>query len=249
MFKATLDNVVLFRDALTAVSEFITEGIFKVKKDGIYMSAVDPTMVVLVNFKYLATQFSSYEVDTEQEISINMDGFLSILKRASASDKVTLVLDDETKKLEITFVGGSTRKFVQPLITIDEVETPEMNLDFSAHIDIQTSILEDGIGDASIVSDTIVIEADEKMFVISSKGDLNKVRLEIEKGNKALLDLSVKDCCASKFSLDYFKKIIKAGKLADVVGIEFGNDYPARLTFRQKDVLELNYVLAPRVED
>ncbi len=249
MFNATLDNVVLFRDALTAVSEFITEGIFKAKKDGIYMSAVDPTMVVLVDFKFLATQFAKYEVDTEQEISVNMESFLSILKRASASDKVTLALDKDAKKLEITFVGSAIRKFVQPLIVIEEAETPEMNLDFPAHVDIQTSILEDGIGDASIVSDTIVVEADENMFAISSKGDLNKVRLEIEKGNKALLDLSVKESCASKFSLDYFKKIIKAGKLADVVEINFGKDYPAKLTFRQKDALELNYVLAPRVED
>ncbi|NOQ55460.1 MAG: proliferating cell nuclear antigen (pcna) [Nanohaloarchaea archaeon] len=249
MFKATLDDVILFRDSLTAVSEFITEGIFKAKKDGIYMSAVDPTMVVLVDFKFLATQFASYEIDTEQEISVNMESFLSILKRASASDKVTLALDNDAKKLEITFVGRSTRRFVQPLIVIDEAETPEMNLDFSGHVDIQTSILEDGIGDASIVSDTIVVEAEKNKFIISSKGDLNQVRLEIEKGNGGLLDFSVKEPCASKFSLDYFKKIIKAGKLADVVHIEFGKDYPSRLTFRQKDALELNYVLAPRVED
>lgn len=249
MFKAVLDDVTPFRDALTAVSEFITEASFKAKKDGIYMTAVDPTMVVLVNLKFLATNFGKYEVDSEQEISVNMESLLSVLKRASSSDKVTLELDKDGKKLEITFVGKSTRKFVQPLINIEDSESPEMNLDFATVVDLQTSILEDGIGDASIVSDTLVLSADEKKFSMSSKGDLNEVQLDIEKGNKAILDLTSKGSSSSKFSLDYFKKIVKGGKLADVVKIEIGKDYPSRLTFRQKDSLELSYVLAPRVED
>ncbi|MCK5234346.1 MAG: proliferating cell nuclear antigen (pcna) [Candidatus Aenigmarchaeota archaeon] len=249
MFKAELNDVTLFRDALIAVSEFITEAVFKAKKDGIYMTAVDPTMVVLVNFKFLATEFSKYEIGSDKEISVNVEGLLSVLKRASSSDKVTLELDKDGKKLEITFVGKSTRKFVQPLINIEDSESPEMKLDFSTVVDLQTSVLEDGIGDASIVSDTLILSADEKIFSISSKGDLNEVNLEIEKGNSAMLDITSKESSSSKFSLDYFKKIVKGGKLADVVKIEFGKDYPARLTFRKKDSLELSYVLAPRVED
>ncbi len=249
MFKATLNNVTLFRDALTAVSELIIEGIFKANKDGLYMKAVDPTMVALVDFKFLATQFEKYEVDSEQEISVNLETFLSVLKRASSSDKVTFELDSDAKKLTITFAGKSTRKFVQPLISIDDAESPEMKLDFPCVMDVQTSVLEDGIGDASIISDTLALSADAKKFEISSKGDLNQVQLEIEKGSRALLDLSAKEACSSKFSLDYFKKIIKGAKLSDVVKIEMGKDYPVRLTFRQKDALEISYVLAPRVED
>lgn len=249
MFKAELSNITSFRDTLTAVSEFVTEGVFNVKKDGIYMVSADPTMVVLVSFTFLATEFEKYELDASEDISINIDNLLSVLKRASATDKVLFELDKDANKFMVTFAGKSTRKFVQPLISIEDSEPPEMKLEFSCSVDLQTSILEDGIGDASIVSDTLTLTADEKKFTMSSKGDLNQMQLEIEKGSDSLFELTSKEECRSNFSLDYFKKIMKAGKLADVVKIEMGADFPAKITFRQKDRLELNYVLAPRVED
>ncbi len=249
MFKATLENITNFRDALTSVSELITEAVFKVKKDGIYMTAADPTMVALVSFKYLSSEFSSYDVDKDEDVSVNLENMLSILKRASPSDKVSFELDKDGNKLNITFSGKSTRRFVLPLINIDDNEAPEMNLEFSATIDIHTSILEDGIGDASIISDTLTLCVENEVFIISSKGDLNKVKLEIDKKSEGLLDLKSDGNSRSNFSLEYFKKIIKSSKLSDVVKIEMGSDYPARITFRQKDRFEINYVLAPRVED
>ena len=51
----------------------------------------------------------------------------------------------------------------------------------------------------------------------------------------------------SKYSLEYLQKFIKAGKLSDVVQIQYSNDYPARLDF--KGNVEMTFVLAPRVEE
>ncbi len=75
------------------------------------------------------------------------------------------------------------------------------------------------------------------------------MELKLEKGQGGLINLESKKDTSSKFSLDYMKKIIKGGKLSDVVELHLGKDYPIRVVFRQKDKLELSYVLAPRVED
>ena len=45
------------------------------------------------------------------------------------------------------------------------------------------------------------------------------------------------------------KKMIKAGKLSKNIVLEFGTDYPMRLSFRMLDKMSLQFVLAPRVEE
>ncbi|MBW6451537.1 MAG: proliferating cell nuclear antigen (pcna) [DPANN group archaeon] len=249
MFKAVLNEITLLRDALTSVSEFISEGTFKIEKECITLNATDPTMVVLVNFKFMKNQFETYDFKENKRISLNIDNLLSTLKRAKAADKTTFELDEENNKFKIIFEGAAIRKFVIPLIDLEETEPPEMNLEFDATIDISSSVLEDGIGDASIVTDTITFGADAKEFTMTANGDFNNMKLQLEKGAEGLINLKADLNISSKYSLDYLKKIIKASKISNSTRLEMGNDYPIKITFRQIDKLELAYILAPRVED
>ena len=54
---------------------------------------------------------------------------------------------------------------------------------------------------------------------------------------------------SSKYSIEYLKKISKASKLADVVSLEFANDYPLRAEYKLLDKLRLSFILAPRVSN
>ncbi len=249
MFKATLSDISLFRESLTGISELISEGTFKTKKDGIYLTAADPTMVTLVNFKFLATLFDEYKVDDKGELSISLDSLLAVLKRAKPGDKVTFSIEKDSNKLNVLLKGASTRDFTIPLIEIDTGEPPEMKLQFPAELELKCEVLDDGLGDASVVTDTVILGADPGSFSMGAKGDLSQTQLKIEKGSKSIVGMDVKEAVEAKYSLDYFKKIAKSTKLADSVKVQFGKDYPVRLTFRQKDKLEISYVLAPRVED
>ena len=53
----------------------------------------------------------------------------------------------------------------------------------------------------------------------------------------------------SQYSLEYLKKMIKASRLSKHLVLEFGNDYPMRMSFQVIDKLSLSFVLAPRVQD
>jgi len=53
----------------------------------------------------------------------------------------------------------------------------------------------------------------------------------------------------SKYSIEYLKKMVIGGKLADKVSISFNNDYPLRLDFKAVDKMMLSFILAPRVEN
>lgn len=248
-FKASLSDVSLFRDAMQAIAELISEGIFYAKEDGIHFTATDPTMVTLVNFKFDAKAFDSYKVEGTQEIAINMDNLLSVLRRAKGGDKLTMEIDKGANKLLVTIKNSSTRKFTIPILDIEKAEIPKMDLDFPAVLEMRADVLSEGVEDASVVTDTVILAANPNAFQMISEGDLSKVELDLEKGNEALTKFVVKNAVKSKFSLDYLKKIVKASKLADSVKIELGSDYPVRVSFKAPDKAEISYILAPRVED
>ena len=249
MFKSTLENIELFRTALGCITELVSEGVFKAEKDGIYLTVADPTMVTLIDFKFLATEFKEYKVNKSVDIPLNFDNLLSFLKRAKVDDEVCFELEKDSNKFQISLKGNSTRNFTLPLIEIDDSNTPSMNLNFGADIDIKTTVLDDGIGDADIITDTIILSADKDKFMISATGDISKTELIIKKDNEDIIKMDVKEPARSKFSLDYLKKIIKASKISDSATVRIGSDYPLQIIFRQLDKVQISYILAPRVED
>ncbi|VVB59779.1 DNA polymerase sliding clamp [uncultured archaeon] len=248
-FKAVLSDVYLFRDSLTAINELVNEAIFKIKADGIYLTATDPTMVALVDYKFLSSAFESYVVHEAEDIGLNIENLLAVLKRAKSEEKVTLDFAKGANKLLVTINGASTRKFTIPVLDIEKGEVPEMSLEFTATVEVKTNVLIDGIEDASIVTDTVILGANANEFTMRAEGDLSKVEIILEKGSPDLIGIEAKTSVASKFSLEYLKKIVKGAKIADTAKIQLGNDYPLKVTFRAVDNLQISYVLAPRVED
>ena len=247
--SAVMSDVTLFRDALIAINELVSEGNFRAKPDGIYLAATDPTMVALVDFKFLASAFDEYKVSEPEEIGINIASLLAVLRRAKSNEKVTLEFTKGANRLLVTIKGASIRKFTIPVLDIEKGEVPEMKLDFPTSIEAKTSVLADGIEDASIVTDTVILGASAKEFTMQAEGDMSKVEINLEKGSPDLLSIEAKDAVTSKFSLEYLKKIVKAGKISDTVKLNLGKDYPMKAIFKQVDKMQISYILAPRVED
>ena len=171
---------------------------------------------------------------------------MQILKRAKSTDKITLELEDN--KLRIEMKGEGSRKFSMPLLDISSGEIPEVSqLDFPAEMKLKTSVIEEGINDADIISDSIVFETDGKVFIMKTEGDLSSMESVIDK-NSGLIEISGKEA-RSRYALEYLKKMIKAGKISDVTTLKLGKDFPLKLTFAKPDKVSMSFVLAPRVED
>ncbi|MEM5793948.1 MAG: proliferating cell nuclear antigen (pcna) [Candidatus Aenigmatarchaeota archaeon] len=246
MFKAKLSDVSLLRDSISTIAELIDEGIFKITKDGISLTAADRALVAVVDFKISSKAFDEYEVEKEQSIGVNMGNFLSVLKRAGGGDKATFRLQDS--KLEVVIENSSRRRFVVPLIDLSQEEVPPIEqLEFTSKAELKPEILEAGVEDAEVVSDSIVFEASREKFSMIAEGDISSAQLELEKGNEALLELKADGNIKARYPLDYLKKMVKAAKIADSVTLEWGQDYPMKLSFKLEDKLSLSFVLAPRV--
>lgn len=248
MFKAELDDIKPFKDSLQAISNLITEGEFKIDSNGFKLKAADPAMVSLVDFKLLKDSFSSFEVEEETSIGLNLEKMYSILRRAKSSDKLIFELKEESKFI-MKITDGSTRTFSLPVLNIDE-EAPETNqLSFDVEADFNSSTLSRAVGDVAIIGESVTFEADGDAITMKAEGDNTDAEFRIEKGSEGLLELKAEGKAKSMFSMDYLKKMIKAEKLSDTVKISLGNDFPMRLDFKVPDKLELGFILAPRIEE
>lgn len=248
MFKATLADVRLLRDSIASIAEIIDEGIFKITKDGISFIASDRAMVAVVDFFIAASAFENYEVDTPQSIGLNIVNFLSVIKRAGTRDKITLEL--KGAKLEMLIEGASKRRFTVPLLNISEEEIPPVDqLEFKSKVQMNSAVLQNGINDAEIIADSVILETTPTRFGMIAEGDVSKTELELEKGNEALIELRAAENMRARYSLEYIKKMAKAAKISDNVTIEHGTDYPMRIGFAAGNKARISFILAPRVTE
>ncbi len=248
MFKISMSDVDLLKNSIPIISEIIDEGILRVDQNGISMLSPDRAMVAVIELKILSTAFEEFNVKGEDYLGLNMANLAAVIKRVKSGDKVLLERKEGGNTLKITIKGDGIRVFEVPLLDIKAEKPPVDKLAFTSKIELESRIVEEGISDADIIGDSIVIEANPSTFRMSARGDVSSAHLELTKQDKGLLDLKVTTNIKSQYPLDYLKKMIKAGKISEQMVLEFGNDYPLRLGFKSIDKMQLSFILAPRVE-
>ncbi len=250
MFEVSISSTSILKDSVSTIAELIDEGVFKANKNGITFIASDRAMVAVVDFKLGASAFDEYKIDADISLAVNMLNFVSILRRANASDKITLRKEDAKNKLEIILKGASVRRFELPLLDITESEIPPIDqLDFTCSAELRSEILEQGVADAEVISDLVVFDLEPDVFKMKSEGDSSVAELKLERGEASLIKLDVKERTKSGYPLDYLKKMVKAAKLSQTATIKLGKDFPMRLDFKFADKMSLGFVLAPRISD
>ncbi len=246
--KLVLADPTLLKDSISVISELVNEARFKITRNGLEMVAMDPANVAMVVFKLLSSSFTEYDIDKEQEIAINLASFKQVLRRSGASDILALELTGENK-LQVQLKGSTVRTFSLPLLDLEEKEQRIPNLVFPVAIGTNSTVLNDAISDVDIVAESVTFSAEPDKFTIHAEGDMSKARIEIKHGDNTKIRSESQSTIKSKYSIEYLKKMMNAGKLSGEVSIFFNQDYPLKLEYKIVDKLLLSFILAPRVEN
>ena len=244
--RLTLAEPKYLKDSISIISDLVNEAKIVVKKEGLELIAMDPANVAMVIFRLLSTCFTEYDVKKDVELGINLGQLKQILRRAKANDTVTL--EDEEGKLNIQFRSDTVRTFSLPIIEMEEKEQRVPELTFPMSVQTNSTVLSDAIGDVDVVAESVTFMVDPSKMTIAAEGDLSKARIEISPGDGTKID-GKGDKVKAKYSIEYLKKMIEAAKLSNQVTIQFNNDYPLRLDYKQIDRVALSFILAPRVEN
>lgn len=248
MFKLELTNSDIIKNSIPIIAEIIDEGVFKINQNGLSLLSPDRTMVSVVDFNIPSSAFEKFEVENEIELGVNLSSLVDVVKRIKTSDKVTIQSGKENR-VNFFIEGNGKRRFELALLDIKTEKPPIDQLKFTGKVELKTDVLEEGVADAEIVADSVVLQASPEIFKMSTKGDISSTELELKKGEDGMITLQAEENIRSRYPLEYLKKMIKASKLSKNLVLEFGTDYPMRLLFREVDKVSLGFILAPRVED
>lgn len=246
--RLVLADPALLKDSISVISDLVSEARFKVTREGLELNAMDPANVAMVVFKLLSSSFTEYDLDENKDICVNLASLKQVLRRASASDFVTLELSGDNK-LKIQLKGSTTRTFSLPLIDLEDREQRIPNLEFPLSINTQSHVLTDAVADADIVAESVTFSADADKLIIAAEGDLSRADIEIRPSEKTKIKSDTSARMKAKYSLEYLKKMINGSKLAGEVTLYFNQDYPLKLEYKVVDKLLLSFILAPRVEN
>lgn len=243
MFSANLADPKLLKNSIDAISNLIDEAGITVDSGGMKLRAMDPAHVALVDFELSKNAFDEFDVKEPVVLGLDLDRFNTILKRAGATDKISLALTDGS--LKVKFKNSSTRTFDLPLIDVSEEELRIPNLEFSAEVEMVPAMISEGIKDAEIVSDHVTLKTDKDFLYVLAKGDLGNVEVKVPKDEA--ISFEVKTESESMYSIEYLKDIIKAADIADSVRVSLGNNIPMKMDFISESA-RLSFLLAPRIE-
>ncbi|MBI2147860.1 proliferating cell nuclear antigen (pcna) [Candidatus Woesearchaeota archaeon] len=235
------------KDSISIISDLVNEATFKITPQAIELVAMDPANVAMVIYKLLSSCFTEYDVKEKVELAINLNNLKQILRRVKPDDSLQLEVEDN--KLKVTLLGKTRRTFSIPILDVEEKEQKVPDLNFGATIKTSSTILTEAIEDVDIVGESVSFAAHPDKLMISAEGDLSKAHIDIEKGDHTQINIHSDNSLRSKYSIEYLKKMIAGGKLADEVMISFNRDYPLKLDFKAIDKVALSFILAPRVEN
>lgn len=237
-----LDKPKVMGDAISIISEIVTEVRIKLLEDGMSIVAVDPANVALVIFKLPKESFSQYETSGPGEVwGVNLDDLKRILKRASTSSSI--VFEQEENKLKISVFDKVKRVFTLALIDVEAEDKSEPELSFTCKVEMDSDGFAQAVEDCNVVADSCSLISGKEFFLVEGVGSLNSARAEFSGDEVKIAGIG-----KSKYSLEYLMKFIKAGRMSGRVVINFSDDYPLRLDF-PGEKMGMGFVLAPRVEN
>ena len=234
-----LENPVLLLKVIELISELVIEVRIKVNEFGMSITAIDPANVAMVRFKLPKNAFSQFETG-EEVLGINLDNLKRIIRRCGP--RSSLILEKKENLLDIRIQDRIKRNFILSLIEIEGEEKEMPDLEFSSRVEINSIDLIDSIEDCAVVADACSFIIKEEKFIIEAKG-LDSARSEFS-GDEAKIEA---ESCKSKYSLEYLQKFIKGAKLCEKTILNFANDHPLKVEFKNENI-ELSFILAPRVE-
>lgn len=246
--KLVLAEPKYFKDSISIISELVTEAKFKAGPDGLELIAMDPANVAMVIFKLLSSSFTEYKVEGVEEISINLNSLKQILRRVKGEDILTLETVEDNR-LKVQLKSDTSRSFSLPTLEMEDKEQKVPELTFPIVLQTKSAVLSEAVEDVSVVAESVTLLGEKDLLLVKAEGDLSKAFIEIRPDEKTSIKAESREKYKAKYSLEYLKKMIQGGKLAENVTLYFNTDYPLKLEYKVTDRLLLSFILAPRVDN
>jgi proliferating cell nuclear antigen len=248
MFMAKTSSSAEWKAVAAAVKTLVEEATFDANTEGITFRAMDPSHVALVDLSWPSSSWSNYECDKPFKFSVRVEDLVKLIARADTKDSVE-ISSGEDDSIAIRFSNGYKREFNIHLIESTAASAPLPKLEFDTKAIVTKTILEKILGDITVVSDQVTIQATKDKLTFTGKSDVGKAEISLASNDADVLEFKTGADSKATYSIDYVQGILKAlGGVTDTVQMEFSAKKPLRLEMKLNDLgAKMSYFLAPRV--
>lgn len=232
------------------ISTLVEEATFDAAAEGLSFRAMDPSHVALVDLLWPNSAFEKYDCDKQHKFTVRVEDFVKLIKRADAKDGVEISSAEEGM-LVVKISNGYKREYKIHLIESTSGPTPLPKLSFNTKFMTSEASFEKVLGDISVVSDHVTIEAAKSKVIFSGKSDAGAVSIALDKNSPDLMELDVKEDSKATYSISYLLNIAKAaGSASDTAVFEYSSKMPLKLEFKLSNTGgRIGFYLAPRIEE
>lgn len=258
MFEARLAQGSVFKKAIDAIKELVSEANFEFTPTGIRLESMDTAHVVLVNLLLRADGFENYRCDRSIPVGVNMASLAKIIRSAANEDAITLRADDNGETLNLVFEApnaGRVCDYEMKLMDLDkeQVQLPEQTYDVSVRM--PSDEFQRVCRDLSAIGESCVLDASKDCIRFAVKGDLGSgsVALRssspVDKEREEGVSIHMNQPSAISVSLKFLNQFAKATSLSPFVKLEFARDTPMLVEYPIGDMGYVRFYLAPKVDD
>jgi proliferating cell nuclear antigen len=237
----------IFKAFIALLKTVLQEAQLHFDEEGIHVLAMDPSHVCMIDARVKPGLFDEYEAETE-ELSLDVHEMGKFLDRMEKTERVTISVDREKARLMIAGTsGGRSRRFTLSVLEPYDEEVPEPKIFFKSKVRLVTSAVDRAVKDASLVSEHIRMQVNDKDAQISAVGDMGSATNEWNKDSDDLLELKSEGESSATYTLTYLSDIMGPLKnMSETLTFELSSDMPLKLEAQAKsEHLEVIYYLAP----
>lgn len=233
---------------LKAIEPLANEVRLRISPDGVSVRAVDPSNVAMVVASIDRDGFESFEnFDEEIVVGINVDRLLNALKHVKKKEVVTIDLSDTKLSLKI-----GALKYTIPTIAPEAIrkEPSDVRANLTTSVTLNARKLKEYVNLVSRISDQITLSSDEDNFYVRAEGNLEELKVTLNKNDYDLFEFECRSPAESKFSVVYLKEFLKVvNDASDTVTVQIGRNMPLYLKLNLAEgKVNVEYLLAPRIE-
>lgn len=246
MLRLTI-SVKNLKEIADLLNTVVTEAKFKIDASGISVKVVDPAHVAMVCLDIPKETFTEYQIDGEEEISIDVERMKSVIRLANSNDQVTLTKEKEKLKFEINNISKSIA-----LLDNNTVMTPRVPvINSENYVVVNKSEFDRGLRAAEDVSDSIRLMLSSDEFRARSSSDSEESEMVLTKD--MLKEIKCASPIKSSYPLEYLLKLVKSLATSDEIKLSFKDDYPLNIEFsfgqgKGSAPIKGSFLLAPRME-
>ena len=228
------------------LNEFIPEVTLDFTEEGLKISGIDASKVVLINVFLPKSYFDEYDVNGEEKVGVNLEDLTDLLSGVTKNDSLAFSGEDSILTIEIE--GEYYRKFSIPRLQVESVELPQTDLEFPFRAKLITPTFTEIIsGFEDLGADAVRFKSNDGKLTLTAYSDVVESTIELSTENGGLLEAEGSDA-ESVYGLEYLANTTRLKRASGSMEIRFGTQLPLKLRYEMPQGGYNDFYIAPRAE-